>query len=207
MLKSFAALLGVLATGLFLTGTAQAAPVSFTSSAVTVSNEICVANDNGGGNNCNYGLANFWTPPATTVDETGQIFRMFNIRPTGNDQPPGPDSFSFVATFDLIVNTVTYTYSALGTVLDWGPPNANSLNTAARLTWSNVTSTAGSPLVVSFLTAGPFNPAASSLSAEVRIQAREIVNVIPLPAGILLLGTGLLGLAAFSRRRKSVAAA
>lgn len=183
---------------------ANAAPVLFNASAPSIGAVTCVpsAPDGGGAANCNYSFTDESVAFADSADVTPKFYTLFNIKPNGNDQG-GPDSFSFLTTLQITANSIVYNFSALASVINWNPANASAsgLNGSAALTWSQVSTPANAPLIVSFLSSGPFGAANSGLSARITIEAAQAVSVVPLPAGVLLLGTALLGLLGLSRRR------
>ncbi len=142
------------------------------------------------------------------MNETGSVFKLFEIRGQAPADVEGPDSFSFTTTINLLIGSTNYMFSALATVTNWAAVNSgvNGVNGPAALTWSNVTSAAGAPVAVSFLTDGPFNDSRRERIGQILVRAVE-TSVVPLPGGILLLGSALLGIFGLSRRRNRKLAA
>ena len=79
------------------------------------------------------------------------------------------------------------------------PSSVSGVNIA----WTNFVAAANSPVSFGIKTGGPF--AGTSIPIVIQLAALQPA-VVPLPAGILLLGTALLGLFGLSRRRKLAAA-
>lgn len=211
MMKYISALAIAAIACLSLFSPAEAATVSFSTTGSTNSAVLCVPSvpDNGP-NNCNYSFSPSSGASgafAGLVNEVGTVYKLFDILPNGNDSNTQPDSFSFTTAITLLVDSVSYSFSALATVINWNPSqsSATGLNGAAALIWSNVASSPNAPVTVSFLTSGPFDQPNSGLTARILISAVE-TSVVPLPAGVLLLGSALLGLFGLSRRRKLASA-
>jgi hypothetical protein len=181
---------------------ANAAPVLFNASAPIIGGVTCVpsAPDGGGAANCNYQFTDQSVAFADSADVIPKFYTLFGIKPNESDIG-GSDSFSFLTTLQITANSIVYNFSALATVINWNPTSAPGLNGDAALNWSQVSTPANAPLIVSFLSSGPFKITNSGLSARITIESVEAISVVPLPAGVLLLGTALLGLLGLSRRR------
>lgn len=192
------------AASLFLAQASQAATVNFTIDSVGLGTETCNPVP-GNDNSCNFGIADQLGVTASSVTTpASQTFRLFNIVASGNDQGD-PDSFSFTTTVEILVGLVSYEFTALASIVNWGPSQGNNLNPGASLTWGPVLATAGAPLLVNFLSGGPFDPETGPdyIGADIRIEA---VSVVPLPGGVLLLLSAIAGLFGLSRRRRNLPA-
>lgn len=120
----------------------------------------------------------------------------------------GEDAFSFRVTVGVLINnTSTFFYRMTASVTGWKPTgNGNGDGNVAKSTaisWINPDFDAGSPIQVGFTTLSPFQGTSIPVYFTVAALAP---SVVPLPAGVLLLGTALLGLFGLSRRRKLAAA-
>lgn len=125
-----------------------------------------------------------------------------------------PDLFTLNAALRLLVPGIA-TFAGTGLGTDFATDFFNGSNASngyafidGNLVWGGIASqqVAGLGLVsVAFLPAAGavFGEGSAANPRTVILQAR--ISVVPLPAGILLLGSALLGLIALSRRRKFAA--
>ena len=193
------ALLGLAAAMLFAVG-AQAAPVNFTVNDTSL--EYSAPCDDG---YCNALLVPLPVLGSRTADTgVSPVLTTFTytslprlLRPRGEDG----ETLNIEASIILDVAGTLYTYIAQGAITGWafGPGNLNVSGNPV-LSWTSFINPANSPLNVVFNTAligvPGFGPTVTSTVT---------VSVVPLPAGVLLLLTGLLGLFGLSRRRRAVA--
>ncbi len=208
MLKYLSKLALVVTMGCAFSMPLSAATVAFTSGAPTFSTVTCIPGPGEAGSNCNYAFAEISGGFGGTVNEAGSVFKLFDVRAQAPADELGGDSFTFTTTVNLLIGSTNYLFSALATLSNWNPTNSgsNGLNGSAALTWSNVTSALGAPVAVSFLTDGPFDGRGRERIAQILVRAVE-TSVVPLPGGILLLGSALLGIFGLSRRRNRKLAA
>jgi len=190
-----------------LSQAASAAPVSFSVTEVTLGPVTCSGTDVADPNGCNYSIVNASLPFGDTITSpaTSDV-NLFTINAVGTDDGTA-DSFSFNTTVKILVNLATYTFTATAQMVNWAPSGGvvNTGSPPAVLFFIPTSANFGAPVNVSFLTTGPFTVNGLT-SMAARIQVSQAPAVVPLPAGILLLGTALLGLFGLSRRRKLAAA-
>lgn len=208
-----------LAAVVVISGSAVAAPITVDlSSAPTITNCRVAA----GPSDCLATVAyapSLISNPNLEVQVNGPalVFDFLELTASARDRFV-PDLFDLNAALRFLVpglpTVSSFASTGLGTGFrtDWNGDNgllsflANPYDfTAGNLTWGSIPSqqVAGLGLVtVSFL------PVPSTLFGEgeganpSRVIVQASISVVPLPAGILLLGTALLGLVGLSRRRK-----
>ena len=192
------ALLGLAAAMLFAVG-AQAAPVNFTVNSTSLG--YSAPCDDGYCNALLVPLPVFGTQTADTgvspVLTTFSYTSLLRLRPPFGESG---ETLNIEASIILNVAGTLYTYIAQGAIADWafGPGNLNVSGNPV-LSWTSFSNPANSPLNVVFNTdligVPGFGPTVTS---------SVTVSVVPLPAGVLLLLTGLLSLFGLSRRRRAI---
>lgn len=125
-------------------------------------------------------------------------------------EPRGPrdsqgDSFGILASIVLRIAGVNYTYIAEGLMTNWTVDDRGRYVTGV-LTWLLQPKTpANNPLSVIFNSGLVRDRESGDMISTVTIS-RLAPSVVPLPAGVVMLLTALLGLAGLTRRRKTLAA-
>jgi hypothetical protein len=210
MLKNLIAACTAVLTLSFAATSAGAVTVPFSIAEVQNTGFSCFGQPSPTDTNCQVNVPEFPAVPGVgspATDVTAVTVSLFTLRPIGNDQndpfvAANGDKFTFTTLVRILVGVSVYDFSALATVTNWSTRNASNtgLNGEAKLVWDPLIVPIDAPIRVSFLTAGPFNAANDGLPAEISVRA-VAPSVVPLPAGVLLLGTALLGLLGLSRRR------
>jgi hypothetical protein len=143
-----------------------------------------------------------------TAENTGKIIPvLFTMAGTGSDTEA--DSFGFnVAVTAVGAQIGTAVYNFIGNITSW--TNQGNNVRSATLTWAqNPQLPLASPLLtftLSTFSASNRTGGVGGFPVSLTYQAIDAPSVVPLPAGVLLLGTALLGLFGLSRRRKPAAA-
>lgn len=193
---------------------ASAAPVSYQITSLASDPILCAANDPANeAATCNASVVNAAASPAfsgvSIFPAVSAPIRIFDLLTVGKDTG-GDDAFSFRLTVGVLINSVdTFFYRMTANVSGWKPtgngsnPNGNVAANSTQITFTDPDFDAGSPIQVGFVTLSPFQ--GTSIPLYFTVAALEPA-VVPLPAGVLLLGTALLGLFGLSRRRKLAAA-
>lgn len=211
-----------LAVAVFMSGVAHAATVTIDlSSGPTISNCQALNLDTGAINSSGCLASVAFAPslisaPVLNLElGTPRTFDFLALTAINRDRFQ-PDLFTLSAALRILAPGVA-TFASIGLGTGFATDFFNGVNASngyefinGNLTWSGIASqeVAGLGLVnVEFLPplgsvfgegeGGPNNP------RTVILQAR--ISVVPLPAGVLLLGSALLGLIALSRRRRPVA--
>lgn len=197
------------AASLFFVGTASAATVNFTLTSATVA--FGVPDD--GTANIAYSVIPDTAPNSLPLDlvatSSNQIEDLFLFTGSGRDN--SEDTFSLTATLviDIIgdlLGPITYTF--LGTVSNWAiAGNSGNVNSGA-IDWGNPVPNPNSEILnLSLSDINLFSSAQpDGVVTSLTYRARDI-SVVPLPGGILLLGSALLGIFGLSRRRNRKLAA
>lgn len=179
--------------------TAQAAPVTFTVESASASlSGSCTDGF------CNVSPAGLSVPGSFTVD-TGisQTFNAFSFTSLLSDvnKQNGPNElFNFTVSLALRVGGTVYTYLAAGFVDPWTVSGNGNIANQPVITWTSFTPDVASPFSVLF------NPALTVVQGNGKVVTSSVTvglkaSVVPLPAGLVLLLTALLGLVGLSRRR------
>ena len=195
----------------FLATSAGALTVPFSVADISNTPLSCTPLPGASDSDCNFILPGSPTEPAVSNPATefpGETVRLFSILPNGTDRANAnqpfsesrADSFSFTTLVRILVGVTVYDFSAIGTVTKWSPTFGGLVNPETVLSWVPQANPGNvdAPIAVSFKSSGPFSGNTSALNADIVVTA---VSVVPLPAGVLLLGTALLGLLGLSRRR------
>lgn len=132
---------------------------------------------------------------------------LFTLSGTSTDQTA--DNFTFnVAVTAVGAQIGTAVYNFIGNIANW-TNTGNNVN-SATLTWAqNPQLPLASPLLTFTLSTFEVTNRRNGLggiNVSLAYQSIDAPSVVPLPAGVLLLGTALLGLFGLSRRRKLAAA-
>lgn len=194
-------LAGIVAAGL-LGGDVQAAPVSF-----SVANAGASVTGNCLDGTCNMNVAALvGTLGASDTLQEGQSVGFELLEWTALAQPivESAEDIAVEAFVTLAIGGGNYFFSAIGVMSGWtlsesGQPRGGSL------TWTPVSIPEGSPLEVIF---DAFAVPAGVENGFVRsgITVTALPSVVPLPGGMVLLVTALLGVFGLSRRRNFAAA-
>lgn len=175
----------------------EAATVNFTVSSASVAFDTPLD----GFANIQYSTIGLPKPLEANIDPPG-INPLFRFNSSGIDTEE--DSFTAVATIVLdiagdLVGDITFTVAGL--FEQWKTNDAGVL-TSGKITWFNPSSNIGSPLLnVSLSNINLFSgDRINGVGTPITFEAIP-ASVVPLPAGVLLLGTALLGLLGLSRRR------
>lgn len=182
---------------------AQAAPISYTVSGLNAS-IVGTCTDGF----CNADLDELSVSGVQSVD-TGEtdVFNVFTYdsrvsQREGRNTPN--ETINIALRVILTVGGTAYTYISNGFISNWTVAVGNgNITSNPFITWTSQVIPAGSPLAVVFGTAltrvqGNGEQVRSAFSVT---QA----SVVPLPGGVVLLLTGLLGLFGLSRRRRAIA--
>ena len=185
------------AAALFMAGAVQAAPVNFQAGNVAAS---LSGSCDGFCNVLVLGLPQ--SGIIRTVDDGSPLDLNAIAFPGVPPRDLTGDSFTVLASIALDVGGTVYNFAAQGLMTDWTVGALGGFR-SGTLSWTQQpVIPQGSPLSVVFndaLEVGPFGVRFSTLTIS------AVPSVVPLPAGVVLLLTGLLGLVGLSRRRKAVA--
>ena len=192
---------GILATGL-LAGAAQAATVSFS---VTNVGAFSIAECSDGTCNMN-GAGMVGTFGLSDTLEEGESVGFEAFEWTALTQPVGDaaEDIPVTAFLTLAVGGGNLFFEAMGVMRGWSL-SPSGTPAGGSLVWSPVSIPEGSPLRVVF---DDFVVPAGVETAFVRsgITVTAVPSVVPLPGGIVLLVTALLGVFGLSHRRNFAAA-
>ena len=209
MLKSIRRITVATVLAVFGAASAQAATVNFTISSATVAiTDVSAPLD---GNSVIQSLLPALPTNLSANSSAEQTLPLFNFSfPSGRSNvDQTADTYNLLATIVLDITGDAFgsiTYNVAGTISNWFSTNGGVL-TNGQITWQNPIPNITTPLLnISLTNTNLFtNSRPSGVTTSLSYLANE-VSVVPLPAGILLLGTALLGLFGLSRRRKLAAA-
>lgn len=183
---------------------AQAAPVNYTVTAVATS--ISAPCSDGF---CN-ALVSGYSPALSTAGSVDvgvtNTFAAFQydgrVRPSNGSGEEG-ETLNITASIILEVLETSYTFIANGVINNWSIADTTGVILGGVLQWNSFVIPPGSPLTVLFNTE---LLAVDGNAARVLSSVTIGASVVPLPGGILLLLTALLGVFGLSRRRNFAAA-
>lgn len=209
MMKSFATLVRAAAASILLVGAANAAVFNIDTTPITSGGSGATAVCSTGGDSfCNFtiGLAPAIVPTFTLDAVTPtKTFPFLRFAARGVDLVPDNAVVNAVLDFTSPVATIGIGGSGSG-ITTLAIPFVGSFFTGTSLIWSGPVSQfiAGVGTVTVELQDVVFGLGGSTRSFIV--DATVTLQPIPLPGGVLLLGTAMLGLFGLSRRRKKASA-
>lgn len=204
------ALLGLVGALLLASG-AQAAPITYSVESVSLVYSYPTGALGCTDGYCNATLAALGVAGQQSVDtnevDTFDVFRYVARLNESNPRGENDETLNVTASVALKVLGLTYTFIADGIVSKWmvnaaqDNPNVTG-NPKLSLSWTPRTPPVGSPLAVIFnapitVVQGNEDRVGSTFSV------RQATSVVPLPGGVILLLTGLLGLVGLSRKRRA----